>query len=142
MICIFERQTRKNIMAFFGLFGKSTSEDTNKIDLNWQILTEVSQIASIIETSKVKPVVIFKHSTTCGISRMVLRNFENSLNIEDNKIDLYYLDLKAFRAVSNEIAIQFQVLHQSPQLLIIKNGIAVYHASHHSIVASEIEKYL
>jgi len=73
---------------------------------------------------------------------MVLRTFERDYAVEDGKIDLYYLDLLAFRDVSNEVAIQFQVVHQSPQLLIIQNGNTVHHASHQGIQASDIEKFV
>ncbi|MEZ4858235.1 MAG: bacillithiol system redox-active protein YtxJ [Flavobacteriaceae bacterium] len=130
-------------MGLFDFFGKKT-ETTLKEEktLPWLRLTQVEQLDEIIERSKTLPVAIFKHSTMCGISRMVLRNFERDHAIEPEKLKLYYLDLLAFREVSNEVGYRFQVIHQSPQLLVIKNGVAVYHASHHSIQASDLERYL
>jgi len=73
---------------------------------------------------------------------MALRQFEHQFAIEEEKVKLYFLDLIAFREISNEIAIRFQVMHQSPQLLVIKNGNTVHHSSHYSIDASVLEQLL
>ncbi|TVZ51493.1 bacillithiol system redox-active protein YtxJ [Dokdonia sp. Hel_I_53] len=124
---------------FNSVFGGNASENKSKSGLPWQQLTTVEQLDEIIELSKTKPVAIFKHSTTCGISRMALRSFESEYDIESSELDLYFLDLKAYRAVSNEIANRFEVEHQSPQLILIKNGTAVYHDSHGSISAATLK---
>jgi len=131
-------------MGLFGLFGgkDSSEEKKNERAIPWNELTSIEQLATIEEESKSLPVAIFKHSTSCGISRMVLRNFERGYYMEDEKIKLYYLDLLANRDVSNEVANRFQVLHQSPQLLVIKNGTAVAHESHHSIQAGDLANYI
>jgi len=131
-------------MGIFNLFGKKENNTTPKEtkQIPWLKLSSLDQLDEIAEASKTIPVAIFKHSTTCGISRMVLRNFENDYGIDANKMKLYYLDLHSFRDVSNEVGYKFQVIHQSPQLLVIKNGEAVYHASHHSILANELEKFI
>lgn len=120
---------------FKNIFGASTSSATNKKEekvLPWQALTDVSQLSEIEKRSKTKTQVIFKHSTTCGISRMAMKQFVSMYDLEAN-LDLYYLDLLSYRDVSNEVGYKFQVIHQSPQLLIIKNGITVAHASHGAI---------
>ena len=131
-------------MGIFNLFGKKENNIASKEvkQIPWLKLSSLEQLDQIAEASKTTPVAIFKHSTTCGISRMVLRNFENDYGIEADKMKLYYLDLHSFRDVSNEVGYKFQVIHQSPQLLVIKNGEAVYHASHHSIQANELEKFI
>jgi len=136
---------RKKIeMGLFNVFGKKEEKDKPKEEkhIPWLRLTRVDQIDEIVEKSKTTPVTIFKHSTTCGISRMVIRNFENDYAIPEDKMKLYYLDLLAFRDVSNEVGYTFQVIHQSPQVLVIKNGEAVYHASHHSIHATDLVKFI
>ncbi|MDT0554562.1 bacillithiol system redox-active protein YtxJ [Patiriisocius hiemis] len=130
-------------MGLFGLFGnKDASEEKEKSAIAWKQLTTMEQLDEIVATSKSKPIAIFKHSTRCGISRMVLRNFENSFSISEEQLDLYYLDLLSYRDISDAVGHRFQVLHQSPQLLVIKNGTAVAHASHHSIQASELENFI
>jgi len=118
---------------FSGLFGSSSSEGKEESAFPWISLTSVEQLLEIEENSKTKPQLIFKHSTTCGISRMVIRTFTDTFEYTPDEVDVYYLDLHAYRDVSNETGYKFQVLHQSPQLLIIKNGIAVAHASHGGI---------
>ena len=128
-------------MGLFDFFGsKSTS---NKVEVAtqvpWEELKNWDQLGEIVRYSHEKPVVIFKHSTRCGVSSMVLRSFENHYNLEDGSVRIYYLDLLAHRDLSNEVAMRFQVIHQSPQILVIKNGQTVYHASHHSIHAQDLE---
>lgn len=66
---------------------------------------------------------------------MVLRGLEADYDIDASALDFYYLDLKAYRAISNEIAARFQVWHESPQIILIKNGTAVYNASHSGVNA-------
>ncbi|WKW47595.1 bacillithiol system redox-active protein YtxJ [Myroides sp. JBRI-B21084] len=103
--------------------------------MNWNELTHIDQIDKIINESWKKPVLIFKHSTRCIISKMALKNFESDFSLQD-VMDVYYLDLIAYRNISNEIAEVFTVEHQSPQILLIKDGVAVYAASHESIDAN------
>jgi bacillithiol system protein YtxJ len=88
--------------------------------------------------SNEKPVVIFKHSTRCSVSRFALKQFENEFDLED-KVEAYFLDLLEHRAISNEIASRFGVYHQSPQLLLIKDGKSVYDVSHSDIDAGELK---
>jgi len=130
-------------MGLFGLFGsKGPSEEKEEKQLPWKPLTTLEQLETIATDSKTRTVVIFKHSTRCGISRMVIRQFEGAYDIDPEKMDLYYLDLLAYRNVSDEVGFKFQVLHQSPQLLVIKNGVAVTHASHSGIQADALAQYV
>jgi bacillithiol system protein YtxJ len=62
---------------------------------------------------------------------MVFRNFERMFNGENYA--LYYLDLLAYRELSNEVGFRFQVQHQSPQIIILKNGEAILNTSHYGI---------
>jgi len=117
--------------VFNSIFGKKTPKE-EKI-LPWISLTNLEQLDEISENSKTKTQLIFKHSTRCGISRMVLNQFVERYDLTDDDLDLYYLDLLNNRDVSNEVGYRFQVIHQSPQLLVIKNGHTVMHASHGAI---------
>lgn len=131
-------------MGVFGsIFGKKeTAGKKEKKSLPWISLTSLDTLKEIEKNSTSKPQVIFKHSTTCGISRMVMNMFSANYEFLDSQIDLYYLDLHAYREVSNEVGYKFQVIHQSPQLLVIKNGIVVAHASHGAINQVKLEQYL
>ncbi len=118
---------------FKTLFGANNknSEKQEKKQLPWKRLTKIEQLDFLIKESKTKPVLIFKHSTRCGISKMVFRNFESQFNGEN--FALYYLDLLAYKALSDEVGFRFQVLHQSPQIIILKDGNTIANASHYGI---------
>ena len=73
---------------------------------------------------------------------MVMNQFVSNYNFTQDEMDLYYLDLLSYRDVSNEVGYKFQVIHASPQLLVIKNGVVVAHASHGAINGIELERYL
>lgn len=105
----------------------------------WTDLNNLSQLDEIISESNNAPVAIFKHSTSCGISRMVKRNFEADIKAKSQVISkIYYLDLLANRDISNAIADTFNVKHESPQLIILKDGIVTSHSSHSNISAQVI----
>ncbi|MHA3788880.1 bacillithiol system redox-active protein YtxJ [Flavobacterium hauense] len=127
-------------MSMFGkLFGDSNSKDNPSSDMDWNDLTDLKQLDEIIDESADTPVIIFKHSTRCSISRMALKTFEREYNIEEGSAKPYFLDLLEHRDISNEIALRFEVVHQSPQLILIKNGKAVYTTSHSDIDAVELK---
>jgi len=112
------------------------------VEVPWHVLGTMDQLDEIIEQSNSKPVAIFKHSTRCGISRGVLKLFEKNYKLTDDQLKLYFLDLLQNRDISNEIAARFKVQHESPQMIVIKNGAVVHHDSHHSIEASHLERYI
>lgn len=128
---------------FGGLFkgGKNDAKEEEE-GLPWIALNDREQLNEIEERSKEKPQLIFKHSTTCGISRMVLGMFTGNYPFNERNADLYFLDLHAHREVSNAVAANFQVVHQSPQLLVVKNGAVVFHTSHGAITEVDLERFL
>lgn len=124
---------------FKKLFGSKEPKEEKLMP--WIPLNSVAQLSAIEEKSKSKTQVVFKHSTRCGISRMVMNQFVSAFDLDRTHIDLYYLDLLSYREVSNEVGYKFQVMHQSPQLLIIKNGVAVSHASHGAINEIDLQRF-
>jgi bacillithiol system protein YtxJ len=124
---------------FNSIFGQAEEKSNSKI--NWIPFNNLNQLDEIKEHSKSKPMIIFKHSTRCSVSRMVLKQFENEFD-QHEKFDLYYLDLLEYRPISLEIATRFEVEHQSPQLLVIKNESAVYHANHEAIEAEKLKEFV
>ncbi|MFH6770094.1 bacillithiol system redox-active protein YtxJ [Gaetbulibacter aquiaggeris] len=120
-------------MRLFEKLFNSSSEAVDKKELHWIPLNSINQLDDIKDKSSTKTQIIFKHSSRCGTSRMVLKQFEQDYVFSENSMDLYFLDLIAYRDVSNEIASQFNVVHESPQLLVVKNGVVVAHSSHGSI---------
>ncbi|MBF2709684.1 bacillithiol system redox-active protein YtxJ [Flavobacterium soyangense] len=127
--------------VFSNIFGGSEKQDNSNSKINWIPLNHLEQLDEIVAVSSEKPVVIFKHSTRCIISSMALKQFEKEYDLED-KVDAYFLDLLGYRAISNDIASRFGVYHQSPQLLLIKDGKAIYDVSHESIDAGELKAKL
>lgn len=104
--------------------------------MNWIPLTDEQQLELIQQSSHTTPQVIFKHSITCSISKMALARMERSEAPEN--IQFYYLDLLTYRSISNAIAEKFKVYHESPQILLIKNGECTYDESHGSIQMEDI----
>lgn len=126
-------------MSFFNpIFGDSSHKDKAQSAAAWHPLTSFKQLEEIAESSCEKPVVIFKHSTRCGISRAVLKQFEAEFDARANA-HFYLLDLLNFREISNGIAQQFRIRHESPQLLLIRNGECVYNASHGDILFGRLK---
>jgi bacillithiol system protein YtxJ len=111
--------------------------------INWNDLKEEAQIENIHEESKEHPVLIFKHSTRCSISRTALDRLERNWKSEEVKaLKPYYLDLLSYRSVSNKVAAYFGVEHESPQILVVKDGKPMHVRSHLSIGFDEISEAL
>lgn len=118
---------------FGGSTGSPAKSQKQQDETSWIDLNDITQLDKIVEQSKTRPQLIFKHSTRCGISRMVISQFKKDYKLSEDDADLYYLDLLNHRDISNAIAEKFKVIHESPQLIVIKNGEVVNHASHGSI---------
>jgi len=104
--------------------------------MNWTDITSEAQLETIKEESKKTPVVIFKHSIRCSISSMAKSRLERSEMPSD--IKFYYLDLITYRPISNKIAEVFHIHHESPQILLIKDGECRYSESHNGINMDDI----
>ncbi len=101
-------------------------------------LTLSVQLEEVLHESKSEPVVIFKHSTRCSISSVAKSRLESNWDFDIKQLPIYYLDLISYRNISNLIADNFEIEHESPQLILIKNGKCIYHQSHMSISVSDL----
>ena len=110
--------------------------------INWITLETVEQLDSLIKKSYEIPVLIYKHSTRCGVSSLVHSRLERAWDELPVKIDCYFLDLIAHRNISDQVEQIFQVRHESPQTLLIIDGQCKYHASHMGISFGAIRKAL
>jgi len=119
-----------------GLFGSSKS------NFPWVKLTSPEQLDELIAQSSEVPVLLFKHSTSCNISAMVINRFESRWKAEESEAIPVYLDLLAYRSISNLIAEKTGIMHQSPQAILLKGGKPVFSATHGSIDADEIQSLL
>ena len=108
--------------------------------MQWKNITDLSQISEIQKEKGYS--VIFKHSTRCSVSLMAKRKFESDWEVIPEETNLYFLDLINHRNISAQIAETFQVHHESPQILVIKNGDCVLDASHSEISADEVAEVI
>ena len=121
-------------------FFSSQKNDTNTFP--GQSLVSLKQLETIVSDSFLKPQLIFKHSTRCSISRFVLDSFISNYSFDSNDFGTWYLDLLTYRDISNTIATEFDVIHQSPQLIVIRNGKVIIHASHDNILNADLKSIL
>ena len=124
-----------------GIFDSMFKPDSKPL---WPGITIQSKtdLEELIENSFIRPQLIFKHSTRCSISRYVLSDFIAYFTFTSDELEAHYLDLLNYREISNQIANQLEVIHQSPQILLIKNGKAVVYASHEGITELQLSIYL
>lgn len=102
--------------------------------MRWNTLSEIADLEQIDTLSANGHVLIFKHSTRCSISSAALDRLQRNWKEQDNtKITPYYLDLLQYRDISNAIAERYGIMHESPQVIVIKNGKAIYNESHMGI---------
>ncbi len=103
--------------------------------MNWTTLDSADQVQAIKGNSGYS--LIFKHSTRCSISMMAKRRFEMDMDKLPADMTLYFLDLIRYRELSNLVAEDFQVYHESPQMLVIKDGECILDQSHGAISVDE-----
>ena len=120
---------------------RSGSEGDNVNVINWNKLENNSDIDKIIDLSELNTIVIFKHSTRCGISSSVLRRFEKHTKPPTDRANFYLLNVIKHRNISNEISKRLSIHHESPQLVIIKNREVIAHDSHYDILNMDLTRY-
>ena len=121
------------------IFSKSNQSQSHKTNFPWIYLNSIEQFEKVIESEKI--CLFFKHSTRCIISRTALANFEEK-NIKTNQIPCFYLDLLNHREISNAIAKTLQINHQSPQIILVKQGKAIFSATHEQVANFDISSFL
>jgi bacillithiol system protein YtxJ len=109
---------------------------SKQTSMNWIPLSTADDLERLVVLSQQTPQVIFKHSTTCNISAVAKSRLDKGIAPDDTSF--YYLDLLSYRSVSNSIAERFGIIHESPQILVIKNGECIYHESHMGIRMDDI----
>ncbi|HMN89923.1 MAG TPA: bacillithiol system redox-active protein YtxJ [Saprospiraceae bacterium] len=110
--------------------------------LNWIALENSEQLAQIHQISQHKACIIFKHSSRCAVSSVAKHRLESDWRLDAEIVQAYFLDVIRHRDVSNQVADQFQVWHESPQVLLIRQGTCVYDTSHLDITMEELKSAL
>ncbi|MCX2744699.1 bacillithiol system redox-active protein YtxJ [Mangrovivirga sp. M17] len=115
--------------------------------MTWTEIKEERDLKQAIEISKTKPVLIFKHSTRCAISSMMLSKLERNWNEKSTeKVSPFFLDLISYRNISNLIENSFGIMHESPQALLIHNEKCIFDSSHgginHDVLMDKAERVI
>ena len=108
----------------------------------WQGITTSEELEEVLNKNSDKPILLFKHSTRCGISLTALKAFEREWSQEKVQSECYYIDLLKYRVLSDQITLFSGVKHESPQLIMFHKGQVVYNASHSNIEVKEIKEKL
>src|SRR4029079_8837152 len=98
--------------------------------MRWKQLTSADEFSRLLQDTFQFPVIIFKHSTRCATSSVALDRINRDRKDEHGEIDFYYLDVIQYRELSRMIADKLNIEHQSPQMLLLKDGKCVYDSSH------------
>ena len=129
-----------------GLFNKlfgSGEDGGSDTKINWEHIHNMDELELAIVLSNERPVALFKHSTRCSISSMAKNRLERAWDFEEGQGPaMYFLDLIAYRKVSNAIAEQLGVRHESPQIILLKDEAVIYHSSHSAISIEALKKAL
>ena len=112
------------------------------MDLELTPLRGLAELEQVITDSHAKPVLLFKHSTTCGLSAMAAAEVADLLNGAAIDADVFVVDVRGRRPVSNAIAERLKVRHESPQVLLLQKGVVRWHRSHASVTAEAIARAL
>lgn len=99
---------------------------------------QLMYIDALSHSNDIDAIVVMKHSTRCSISSMALSRLERSWNVSEKKVPTYFLDILKHRDLSNKLAETYNLQHESPQILVIKNGKCIYSATHSEISAPDI----
>ena len=110
--------------------------------IKWQTLDHQDQLEVIDDLSRHQIVLIFKHSTRCSISSIAMHRLEEDWVIEQSDIIPFYLDLISYRSISDQISEHYHIYHESPQVLLIKNGACILDLSHLDISFSHITAHI
>ena len=110
--------------------------------INWKNLEAAEQLDDILAISNTIPCIIYKHSTRCSLSSLAKHRLEINWDFDDNELEPYFLDVIRNQDVSNLVAKRFSVYHESPQILLIRNGECTYETSHLNITLEDLRSSL
>ncbi|MEX0610230.1 MAG: bacillithiol system redox-active protein YtxJ [Balneolaceae bacterium] len=124
-----------------GILDKLFGGEKAETDFGWDVISTEEEVDEILLASNYKPQVIFKHSTRCATSFFARTSLETFPESEKQNADFYLVDVISNRPVSLYLADKFGVRHESPQLIIIKNGEILWHGSHHEVQVEKLKSF-
>lgn len=105
-------------------------------------LSDVEGLDVAITESRERPVLLFKHSRTCGISCEALDELHAHMDGAQGRVGYKLITVQSHRDVSDEVALRFGIRHQSPQAILLRDGVAVWNGSHFRITARQLDKVI
>lgn len=105
-------------------------------------LHTIDELSSALDESAVRPVLFFKHSTTCPISSRALRELHAHLDSADSTVSYRMIIVQSDRDLSDELAARLGINHESPQAILVRSGRVVWNVSHIEITAAGLEDAL
>lgn len=127
-------------LLFFTLMPFVMFGQTDK--LSWQYIQKAEEVNAIKKGLSEQPVLFFKHSHRCGLSKLILDDLEKDWRRSAQEVRLVFVDVWKQRAIADLIAAEFGIKHHSPQVVLVRNGKVIYHQSHGKIKVVDIEKAL
>ncbi len=110
------------------------------VESNDSLYSTLDSIDTVLEKSRQETVLILKHSATCPISGMAKNQMDRFL--AENPIAAYLVVVQQQRPLSNQIAEKFQIRHESPQVLCLRNGEVIQVFNHSAIVYDNLKTLL
>ncbi len=107
----------------------------------WNLLERLDQLEQLEKDSFKEPVIIFKHSIRCSISAVVWDKFNRNM-LDVAQAQFWYLDIINHRDISNKIAEKYNVIHQSPQVIVISAGRSIFDTSHNGISYQKVNELI
>ena len=118
------------------------SEPDKKTNINWNTISSNEDLDELLERSKQRPQLIYKHSTICSFSRMAQGELISAADEIEKKADINYVGVIETRPLSNKVSQVLGIRHESPQIILVKNGEAIWDASHGGVKGSTILQQL
>jgi bacillithiol system protein YtxJ len=126
----------KKVRRFLISGGYFVMPETYEQSTNFAPVTDAGELDELLARSHDAPVILFKHSTTCPISARAHRQMSELSNDVAGRISLVIV--QRARELSRRVAEQTGIQHESPQTIILRNGQAVWSASHFDITAEAV----
>lgn len=105
-------------------------------------LSDMSELRAAIAESRERPVLLFKHSRTCGISHEALDELQTHLARHSSEAAYKMITVQSHRQISDEAAAVLGVRHETPQAILLRDGRPVWKASHFRITADQLDQAL
>jgi len=103
---------------------------------------QLDELEQLLSASNTRPLLLFKHSYSCGISAEALDELVEHLNGGPASVQYAIVTVQTHRDISNAVSARLGVRHETPQAILIRDGKAVWSASHFRVNAASIEKAL